>query len=104
MSNDRSPGIEYEQLLSRLLELLRQIRSAPFQALSGPSGRGEPAKNEERWIEVGSIGERMMELGGLDLMHAAARDVRHFSASMCDGLERSWANGIPGYKPIQWLP
>ena len=96
---------EYAKLVSHLIDLLRQIRLGPIEAIANSSDRGNLANASEAcWSEVHSIGRRLMDLGGLDLMHRAVREVRHFSAGMCDGLERSWEICVPGYKKIKWLP
>jgi hypothetical protein len=106
MLNDNPSEEEYLQLVSNLIELLRLSKTAKFRALVDPSSRSHDVLTKARlqWSDTKSIGERLMELGGLDLMHRAAREVRHFSSSSCNSLEDSWEFFIPGYKKIRWLP
>jgi len=105
MPNGNPVEVEYARLVARLNEILRGINLASIDAIEDTSKRGTLAsENARMWLEAEVIGKRLMELGGLQLMHRAAREVRRRSASMCDGLEGSWETRIPGYSKIRWLP
>ena len=105
MPNRNPAEVEYVQLVARLNEVLRGINLGSIEAIADDSKRGTLASDNARmWGEAEAIGKRLMELGGLQLMQRAARQIRRGSASMCDGLEGSWETRIPGYVRIRWLP
>lgn len=92
-----------DELTAELIATLRRIDRESLDSIWNRDMAERYSMNRRLlWDRAIAIGKHLQELGGLELMHTAVKQVRQVSAGLSDALEDAWSS-VKGYQRRRWL-